>query len=188
MDFMQNPPAHRSSQPSPFNSSTLPFTIDTLFPAGSELAVDRLTAQTIPDIHDQMRQALNDVVVPILRKRGFHGSFPHFHRRLKEHIDLLMFEFAQHGGGFIIEIGRCQPEGFTTHWGKLIPPEKVRVWNLPSKQRVRIQPVAGSGSDSWFRFDDVAADVFIRAATSVIPFIEQAERIFSDFDTVQGVA
>jgi hypothetical protein len=132
-----------------------------------------------------MSQALKDVVVPVLRDRGFTGSFPYFRRRRQECIDLFTFQFDRHGGGFIIEIGRCQPEGFTTHWGKLIPPEKVRIWDLPPKQRARIQPSAGLGTDSWFRFDGAAADIFTRTATSVIPFVEQAERMFDDFEQVQ---
>ena len=141
----------------------------------------------MPDTRDQMSQALKDVVVPVLRDRGFTGSFPHFRRRRQEHIDLFTFQFDRNGGGFIIEIARCQPEGFTTHWGKQIAPQKVTAWDLPPKQRARIQPSAGSGTDSWFRFDGAAADIFTRTAKSVVPFVEQAERMFDDFEQVQKV-
>jgi hypothetical protein len=116
---------------------------------------------------------------------GPHFTASAFRRRRQEHVDLFTFQFDRRGGGFIIEIGQCQPEGFTTHWGKLIPPEKVRIWDLPPKQRARIQPSAGLGTDSWFRFDGAVADIFTRTATSVIPFVEQAEKMFDDFEQVQ---
>ena len=139
------------------------------------------------DIRGQMTKALKDVVVPFLRERGFTGSFPHFRRRRQDSIDLFTFQFDRHGGGFIIEIGQCAPEGFTTYWGKQIPAQKVTVWDLPSKQRARIQPSAGSGTDNWFRFDGAAVDIFTRTAALVITFVEQAERIFDNFNQVQRV-
>lgn len=131
-----------------------------------------------------MVRALKAVVVPLLREHGFTGSFPHFRRLHQLRIDLLTFQFDRHGGGFIIEIGRCGPQGFTTHWGKQIPPEKVRAWDLPAKQRARIQPRNGSGTDSWFRFDDLAADDFTRTANSVVPFLTKAETMFDEFEHV----
>jgi hypothetical protein len=136
------------------------------------------------DARDQMSQALKNVVVPVLRANRFTGSFPHFRRCQQGGIDLFTFQFDKYGGGFVIEIGRCRPEGFTTHWGKQISPEKLRVWDLPPKQRARIQPTAGSGKDSWFRFDELAADIFTRTAASAALFIEQAERMFDDFEQV----
>jgi len=139
------------------------------------------------DARDQMNRALKDIVVPVLRDRGFTGSFPHFRRCRQDRIDLFTFQFDKYGGGFVIEIGQCQPEGFTTHSGKQIPPSKVRAWDLGLKQRSRIQPGAGSGRDSWFRFEGTAADIFTRTATSVVPFVEQAERIFDDFEQVQKI-
>jgi Domain of unknown function (DUF4304) len=139
------------------------------------------------DSRDQMIQALKDVVVPLLRERGFTGAFPHFRRRRPERIDLFTFQFDRHGGGFIIEIGRCEPSGFTTHWGKQIPPAKVTAWDLPPKQRGRIQPSVGSGTDSWFRFDGGGAEIFTHTAESVVPFVEQAEKMFEDFEHVERV-
>ena len=136
------------------------------------------------DARKQMSQALKTAVVPILRARGFTGSFPHFRRCQQDGIDLFTFQFDKHGGGFVIEIGRCQPGGFTTHWGLQIPPEKVRAWDLPPKQRARIKAKEGSGTDSWFRFDEFATDVFKCTADSVIPFVDQAERMFNNFEKV----
>ncbi len=134
------------------------------------------------DSRDQMNQALKAVVVPLLRQRGFSGTFPHFRRCKPERIDLFTFQFDRYGGGFVIEIARCEPSGFTTHWGKQIPPTKVTAWDMPPKMRARIQPDNGSGTESWFRFDGVSMNIFIRTAESVVPFIEQAERMFDDFN------
>jgi len=128
-----------------------------------------------------MIQALKNAAVPILRKHNFAGSFPHFRRCLPEYTDLFTFQFDRNGGGFIIEIGRCPPGSFTTDWGKQILANKITTWDLHPKQRIRIQPRIGSGTDSWFRFDGIGLDVFARTATSVIPFLDQVERMFCDW-------
>ena len=134
----------------------------------------------------QMKKALKDVVVPHLRGYDFSGSFPHFRRRRPDRIDLFTFQFDRHGGGFVIEIGQCPAEGVTTHWGKKIAPEKVTAWDLSSKQRARVHPHIGSGTDSWFHYDGAAAqDVFKQTAESVLPFLEHTERMFDDFERVQ---
>jgi hypothetical protein len=135
-----------------------------------------------------MKKALKDVVVPRLREVGFLGSLPHLRRRRPNRIDLFTFQFDRHGGGFLIELAQCAPDGFTTYWGKQIAPNKVTAWDLPSMQRARIQPRVGSGTDSWFRYDKAAASAdFRQTAESVLPFVEQAERMFDDFDHVQKI-
>src|SRR5262245_34082606 len=75
---------------------------------------------------DQMIAALRDVVVPVLRDMGFSGSFPHFRRIRESQIDLLTFQFNRYGGSFVVEAACCASEGFTTHWGEHIPPQKVQ--------------------------------------------------------------
>jgi hypothetical protein len=56
----------------------------------------------------KMRKALQVIVVPVLRERGFTGSFPHFRRRRQKGIDLLTFQFDKYGGGFVVEIAVCE--------------------------------------------------------------------------------
>ena len=102
---------------------------------------------------EDMNLALKKVVLPYLRQRGFKGSFPHF-RRIKEEVDLITFQFDLHGGGFVIETATGKKEGFNTHWGKHIPAEKLRAWDLHPNERTRLQPHSGSGTDSWFRYDN----------------------------------
>jgi Domain of unknown function (DUF4304) len=121
---------------------------------------------------DNMIDALKRIVVPALRGRGFSGSLPHLRRSTCGRIDLLTFQFDRYGGGFVIEIAQCPPEGFTTSWGEKIPPNKVKAWDLHPDHRFRLQPVCGSGTDSWFRFDSGDVEV---VAQSLLPFLEQAE-------------
>jgi hypothetical protein len=83
------------------------------------------------DARDQMRKALEDLVLPRLRELGFDGSFPPLRRRRADRVNLFTFQFDRHGGGFIVEIAQCAPEGVTTHWGKPIAASKMTAWRTP---------------------------------------------------------
>jgi uncharacterized protein DUF4304 len=117
--------------------------------------VKRIDALTMSDAADKMKKALKQVVVPRLRERSFTGSFPHLRRRQTNRIDLLTFQFDRYGGGFIIEIGQCSPDGYTTYWGKQIAANKVTAWDLSPKERARVQSrhgpaqIHGFGSTIW---------------------------------------
>jgi hypothetical protein len=104
------------------------------------------------DPRSEMEAALKRIVVPELRRAGFTGSFPHF-RRVRQAVDLLTFQFDRHGGGFVIEVATGEPGGFTTHWGKHIPANKLTAWDLHPDQRKRLKQASGGGTDSWFRYD-----------------------------------
>ena len=52
----------------------------------------------------KMDRAIKDLVVPVLRKNNFKGTFPHFHRVRGGHVDLLTFQFDKWGGGLVVEI------------------------------------------------------------------------------------
>jgi hypothetical protein len=106
-------------------------------------------------LRTSMDTALKEVVVPVLRTRGFKGSLPHFRRMTKESVQLLTFQFDKWGGGFIAEIAICSIDGFTTHWGKHISGNNLTAQDLHPTDRMRIQPVKGSGTDAWSRFDVV---------------------------------
>jgi len=121
---------------------------------------------------ETMDATLREVVVPVLRAKGFRGTLPHFRRPVQGAIDLLTFQFDKWGGGFVVEIARCSDRGFTTHWGKHIPPRKGQRLGSPPGQRQRIQPRAGSGTDSWFRFDNGQIK---RAAQEVLDALPEAE-------------
>ncbi len=126
-----------------------------------------------------MIDALEDVVIPLLRERGFSGSFPHFRRLSEDGIDLLSFQFDKWGGGFLIEISKCGSSGIRTHWGEEIPADKVRAIDNPPDKRLRLKPGEGASRGDWFRFDQhslfKSSKRFARAARSVLPYLEDAE-------------
>jgi hypothetical protein len=112
---------------------------------------------------------LHRVVVPALRRAGFKGAFPHLRRARAEAVDLITFQFDRHGGGLVVEIGRCPADGLTTYWGKHIAADAARAWGLDSKSRTRIQARPGSGTEDWFRFDSQSPQV---AASQVLTALE----------------
>jgi len=128
---------------------------------------------------DKMKKALKNIVVSVLQKAGFKGSFPHFRRLSDKQIDLLTFQFDKWGGGFVIEISKCPPEGITTHWNKHISPNRVKAWDMHPELRLRLGPKASSRLE-WFRFDscDQSIDGYEEVAKSVLPFIESQAKLW----------
>jgi len=62
---------------------------------------------------DKMIAALKEHVIPVLRERGFKGSFPHFRRLSRRFIHILSFQFSSWGGGFVVEAAACPDTGIT---------------------------------------------------------------------------
>ena len=118
---------------------------------------------------DAMIASLKRLFVPALRERGFKGSLPHFRRLRNDQIDLLTVQFDRYGGGFVIEISRCAPEGMTTSWGKKIPPNKVTAWDMHPKERPRLGAPSPQEDGHWFRFDDgTPTDAVAESATLLL--------------------
>lgn len=129
------------------------------------------------DARDQMIETLKEYVIPVLRERGFKGSFPHFRRPTGRGIHLVTFQFDKCGGGFVVEIATCPSDGVTTHWGKQIAPGKVTAWDVTHRLRLG---ASDEGSDHWFRYEKrglfCLGNRFERAALEVLPFLDgQAE-------------
>lgn len=103
-----------------------------------------------PD-HFQMRAALQAELVPLLRQRGFSGSFPHFRRITDTAIALLTVQFNKYGGSFAIEVGRAPASDYAPWPGKLIPPTNLSAHDLPLAQRARLVAEPGKG-DEWFSY------------------------------------
>jgi hypothetical protein len=117
---------------------------------------------------DDMVLSLKQLFVPALRERGFKGSLPHFRRPLGNRIDLLTVQFDKWGGGFVIEISNCAPEGITQPWGQHIPPNRVRAWDSPN-DRPRLGSPRPGEDGHWFRFDDgTPTDEVARSAVSYL--------------------
>lgn len=104
--------------------------------------------------NDAMKAALRTHFVPQLRARGFKGSLPHFRRMGPTGIDLLTVQFDKWGGGFVVEIGRCGPTGFTMSWGAVIAANKVTTHHLDWSMRHRVGAPGPDDDGRWFRYDD----------------------------------
>ena len=127
---------------------------------------------------DAMDAALKELVIPVLREKGFKGSLPHFRRTTPGAVELLSFQFDKWGGGFVVEISKCDPGGFKMPWGEIVPPNKVTAQHPHPDKRLRIQPREGSGTDAWFRFDGWMPSVASRskrAAEAFLKLLPQAE-------------
>lgn len=100
------------------------------------------------DDASQIRAALQAELVPLLRQRGFSGSFPNFRRVTDATISLLTVQLNKYGGSFTIEVGRAPASDYAPWPGKLIPPTQLSARDLPFTQRARLLPAPGG--DEWF--------------------------------------
>ena len=116
--------------------------------------------------------ALRKILVPVLRQRGFTGSFPHLRRIEKDRIDLVTFQFDKWGGGFVVEVAKCAADGFTTPWGEKIAPGEVKAHDLHPNARLRLG-AKGPEADHWFRYDAGATAEGV--AQEVVSCLEEAE-------------
>lgn len=117
-----------------------------------------------------MNAALKNIVISVLREKGFTGSFPHFRRLHVARVDLLTFQFDKWGGGFVVEIASGSIDGWTTHWGEHIPANKLTAHDL--RYRKRIQACEDPETDVWFRFDDGNVDQPARDLLELLPSAE----------------
>jgi hypothetical protein len=135
-----------------------------------------------------IEDALREVVISDLRRRGFRGSFPHFRRQLDSRIDLLTFQFYSSGGSFVVEVAQCGPTGVAHSW-KDVGPEKVTAWDVDKRLRLGSNPDAGR-EDHWFVYgkpnyesghDEVKPSAHYRwVANEVLLLLDsQAERYWS---------
>ena len=121
----------------------------------------------------EMIVALNSIVVPVLRHRGFTGSFPHFRRFGTKQIDLITIQFDKWGGGFVVEISKCGTDGITMPWGKRISPKKVTAHDMHPKDRYRLG-CEGPGTDDWYRYDK--GNTLEAVAHEVVEQLDKAEK------------
>ena len=131
------------------------------------------------DSRDRMLAALRDVVVPVLRDMGFSGSFPHFRRIRESQIDLLTFQFNRYGGSFVVEVAFCDPDGFTTHYGKHISPNKLRAHDIHPRQRLRLGSHPPEEADHWFYYEPERSSVYMDTAVELLPLLRaEAEQFW----------
>jgi hypothetical protein len=95
-----------------------------------------------------MMAALKGSFVPMLRQKGFVGSFPHFQRRRDDRIDFVDVQVAREGGRFCLNIGQTGPEGLNDPaWPELTLAETT-VGHLQHRSRVH----HGFFLKQWFEF------------------------------------
>jgi hypothetical protein len=95
---------------------------------------------------EKMNAALKSVAVPVLRERGFKGSFPHFRRLHSVHVDLVVFQFNKYGGSFVVEIACLTHEQLKSHWNANLSLANATVYDANKRHRLG----ALSGKDHWF--------------------------------------
>jgi len=106
----------------------------------------------------------------------FKGSFPHFRKTEKGKTNLLTFQFDRNGGGFIIELANWNKSEFNTHWGKIIPLNKLTALDLDKRQRIYPNSLnEQSGTNSWFRYEksNEFHDALSQKVIERIPVMEQ---------------
>ncbi len=136
-----------------------------------------------------MIAALKEIVIPLLREKGFKGSYPHFRRIKEKQIDLLTFQFNKHGGEFVVEVSNCPAEGFTTYWGEHIEPKKMKTNYTNPNDRIRLGPKKLWIRDYWFKFEkkgwlrlNYRYD-FEGTAKAVVPYIVgEAEAFWNEYE------
>jgi len=88
----------------------------------------------------ERRQIIDSVLkstcVPLLRERGFKGSYPHFRRIQDEHLDLLMFQFRSDGSSFVVEISYADPERNNVGFRPEAPASKINVASTRERYRL----------------------------------------------------
>lgn len=135
---------------------------------------DDLLSSPAMATRDEVDAALKNAFVPALRARGFKGTLPHFRRVDARHIALLTIQFDRNGGGFVVEIARCGLEGFTTSWGRHVPPNKVTAHDLHPSDRHRLGSPSPGVDGIWFRFDDGTSAK--RVAERATQHLDEADR------------
>lgn len=128
-----------------------------------------------------MIAALKGQVVPVLRQKGFTGSFPHFRRRLPDAVHLITFQFNKHGGSFVVELATCPPDGYVTSWGARVPAAKVTAWDVVRPRR-RLGGPDINADGIWFNFEKRgllrSGDRFERAAAQMLPYLESDAEVW----------
>ena len=138
-----------------------------------------------------MMKALAADFVPVLRERGFVGSFPHFRRKLDQRIDFLNVQFNRHGGRFCLNIGQTGPDGLEDpNW-----PELSLAATTVGHLRYRSRVAKGFLAKQWFEFGPESDDsskpakpvsFYERvAADAVRAFEKDGERWFNKQPAVQ---
>jgi hypothetical protein len=92
------------------------------------------------------------LTVPLLRQRGFKGSYPHFYREIDGHVDLLMFQFRLDGSRFVVEISFADRNRKNVYFRPETPVNRLQV--SATTKRHRLGGAGKPGDDAaWLKLD-----------------------------------
>lgn len=146
-----------------------------------------------------MREALQRVVVPELRKRGFTGKLPHLRRLTTQGTHTFTVQTSKWGGEFIVELGRAPAGPCRTPTGQVVPAELLTSYHLQGSDRARLRRRSGT-REAWFRYAPSTwdrlwamarrwfgdhrepANPFHRAAVEVATKLDECERWWAGED------
>ena len=87
-----------------------------------------------------MDAVLKAEIVPLLKSKGFKGSYPHFRRISSDQIDVIGFQFSQWGPQFYLEVAVAPLDGVTLNDGKHFPPETLKHYHCWPRRRIGEDP------------------------------------------------
>ncbi len=121
---------------------------------------------------DAMIASLKEILVPVLRKNGFKGSFPHFRRTEGSDLHLLMFVFSRWGGTFYIEISKCSSAGYTNVYGEYEDVQTVKVHSI-NHDVINVRPRIGIQFNESFEFTEHTTNEVAHQALSCLGEAEE---------------
>ena len=138
-----------------------------------------------------MRAALRRFTIPLLRERGFTGTYPHFRREKENCIELLSFQTNAWGGAFTVEVSAVFPGSSDTNYplagGK--NPETLTAFDTNRRHRLP------GMYNHWFHYQDIYRRRLLLWHTEYMAVSEKEAagsvpgkgfRLFRKFDTAQA--
>ena len=96
-----------------------------------------------------MELELKKHCVPLLKERGFKGSFPNMYRETEGFVSLINFQFFSSGGSFCINLSFSGPNRENVYFEKETKVKKLKVSQTSERVRLGSENLKG---DNWFSF------------------------------------
>lgn len=122
----------------------------------------------------EMEEQLKKHCIPLLRKLGFKGSFPHFYRDTDGFVSLINFQFSRSGGSFCVNLSYADKARQNVYFRKETETKKLNVYQ--TTVRVRL----GSGNhfgDKWFSFGKTSYGEFRGRPSPPSEIVDQINRL-----------
>jgi hypothetical protein len=128
-----------------------------------------------------MSAAMKSQFEPVLKARGFAGSFPRYRRNRPAEVQLLAIFYDKAASRFFLEFGAHERGDKTTSWGEVVPESKLLLEHVHFDRRARLQARCNGGSiaEDWFAFETFSEEgQFHELAESLIQLLPQVEAWF----------